>query len=90
MSYGNVQNYIKFVKYQNNTKYFGIQHNMLYITEHVQLALAGFEPQTSVARVKHSTNVANRDIPLDKPSRSYFNTTRLHIYDANNIYTSIV
>ena len=45
------------------------------MTEHVQLALAGFEPQTSVARVKHSTNVANRDIPLGKTSRSYFNTT---------------
>jgi hypothetical protein len=40
--------------------------------------LRWFEPQTSLNRVKQSTSVTDRDIPLGNPSRSYFNTTASH------------
>jgi hypothetical protein len=43
-------------------------------TYHRKSSTGQIEPQTSRTSVQHSTVVANRDIPLGKPSRSYFNS----------------
>ena len=44
------------------------------------MPLAELELTTSRTRVKQSTHVTNRDIPLGKPSRNDLNTTPGHIH----------
>jgi hypothetical protein len=40
----------------------------------------GASDGTRTHDLSHSTNVANRDIPLGKPSRNYFNISPGHIF----------